>query len=103
MQEDRLWNENGSAAKITVKDWLKIDCIMLLSIIPVLGTIAAIIIYIVLAFDKSTAISIKNRIKADLIWMLIFFIISLVAIIVVLCLAMSMQITLPAMPNIPAL
>ncbi|MBE5934131.1 MAG: hypothetical protein E7263_12020 [Lachnospiraceae bacterium] len=82
MQEDILWNKNGGSATVIVKDWMKLDCVMLLSIIPIIGTIAAIIIYIVLAFHQNTAASIKSRIQANFIWLVIFLIISIIVAII---------------------
>lgn len=78
MQEGILWNKNGGSATMIVKDWMKLDCVMLLSVVPIIGTIAAIIIYVVLGFHRDTATSIKSRIQANLVWLLIFLIISLI-------------------------
>lgn len=89
MQEDTLWNKNGGSASVIVKDWLKLDCVMLLSIVPIIGTIAAIVIYIILAFHQSTAVSIKSRIQANLVWMLISLIISLIAALIISILMIS--------------
>ena len=89
MQEDTLWNKNGGSASVIVKDWLKLDCVMLLSIVPIIGTIATIIIYIILGFHHNTAISIKSRILANLVWLLILLIISLVAALIISILMIS--------------
>lgn len=83
MLEDTLWNKNGGSATIYVKDWMKLDCIMLLSIIPIIGTIAAIIIYVILGFHQGTAASIKSRIQANLAWLMIILIMSLIIVIVI--------------------
>lgn len=83
MQEDVLWNKNGGSATVIIKDWLKLDCVMLLSVIPIIGTIAAIIIYIVLGFHRNTAISIKSRIQANLVWLIVWLILSLIIAIVI--------------------
>lgn len=88
MQEDRLWNKNGGSAKITHKDWMKLDLLGLLFLIPIAGPIMFIGIYIFLYFHKDTAESIRSRIKASLIWMLIYAVIAIVIVVVALIIAM---------------
>lgn len=89
MQEDRLWNKNGGSAKITYKDWMKLDLLGLLLLIPIAGPIMLIGIYIFLYVHKDTAESIRSRIKASLIWMLIYVIIAIIIIAVVFVIAMA--------------
>ena len=81
MQENRLWNKNGSSAKITWKDWFKLDCLSFLLIIPILGPLLLLGIYLFLLLNKETAFSIRSRIKANLIWSVISLIVGLMAVI----------------------
>lgn len=69
--ETKLAAENGTSATVSVKHWLLLDCIQFLNIIPIIGTIAALVILLVIAFGGKSAISVKNRIIADLIWLVI--------------------------------
>ncbi|MEG0217934.1 MAG: hypothetical protein RR655_06415, partial [Raoultibacter sp.] len=66
--ETQLAPQNGTSATITIKEWLLLDCVSLLNLIPILGSIACIVIYAIIAFGSSTAISMKNRVLASLVW-----------------------------------
>ncbi len=66
--ENKLARLNGTSATIKVGDWLKADCISFLNLIPCIGSLAAIVIYFILAFSSKTAKSLKNRYVASLIW-----------------------------------
>lgn len=59
--------ENGLSAAVKVSDWIKLMCLSLLALIPVVGTIVYLILYLYLAFSQHTAESIKNYLKASLI------------------------------------
>jgi len=76
--EQRLAPQNGVSATVSIKDWIILDCIGFLNLIPILGNIAYIIIILVIAFGGSTAISLKNRVLATLIWVAIGIVISIV-------------------------
>ncbi|MEG2933279.1 MAG: hypothetical protein RR842_06830 [Gordonibacter sp.] len=76
--ETQLAPKNGTSATITIKEWLLLDCVSLLNIIPILGSIACIVIYAIIAFGSSTAISMKNRVLASLVWFAIWFVIALI-------------------------
>lgn len=69
--ETKLADENGTSAAVSVKNWLVLDCIQFLNIIPIIGTIAALVILLIIAFGGKSAVSVKNRIIADLIWLVI--------------------------------
>lgn len=83
--ENKLARQNGLSARVTLGDWLKIDCIGLLGVVvPGLGSLAAIIIYCIMAFGSKTAVSVRSRIIADLIWSGIGLVISIIMIVVIL-------------------
>ena len=67
----KIADENGTSATVGLKQWLVMDCIMFLNIIPVLGSLAALAIYLVLAFGNRAAPSMRYRIMASLIWCVI--------------------------------
>lgn len=69
--ESKLAASNGTSATVTIKDWLLYDCISLLNIIPIIGTIAALVIYAIIGFGSSAAPSMKNRVLASLVWLVI--------------------------------
>ncbi len=75
--EGKLLAQNGTSATVRVKDWLLLDCIALLNLIPILGSIACIVIYLIIAFGSSSAVSLKNRVLASLIWVAIWIVIML--------------------------
>ena len=77
-KNDELKRKSGLSGTIGVGTWMAVDAIALLSVIPVVGSIAALVIYIYLLAAKATAPSIKNRIAADLIWVLIALVLFLV-------------------------
>lgn len=66
--QDKIAEANGASATVGLKQWLLMDCIMFLNIIPIIGSIAALVIYLVIAFGSNTAPSMKYRIIASLIW-----------------------------------
>lgn len=69
--EQKMSENNGLSATVTIKDWLKLNCVSLLSLIPFVGPIVYLVLYFVIGFSDKTAISIKNNIKANIIWSLI--------------------------------
>ena len=69
--------KHGQSATMGAGTWMAFDCLALLNIIPVIGTIACIIIYIVLLVSSKTAPSLKNRIIANLIWIAIAIVASI--------------------------
>lgn len=73
--ETKLAAENGTSSTIKIKDWLLLDCIGLLNIIPILGSIAALVLYLIIAFSSGTSPSMKNRVLASFIWMIIWLVI----------------------------
>lgn len=77
-ENEKLANENGMSATVGIKQWLLLDLVSLLNIIPILGSVAAIIIYIVIAASDKTAPSMKYRIIMSLIWAAVFIVLSLI-------------------------
>lgn len=88
-KEDELKEKNGLSAHVSLKDWLKLDCLSFLIFIPVIGSILYLVIYILLAFKSDVSTSIKTRIKANLIWSGVVLVIF--AIVCVVCIAMSVS------------
>ena len=69
MNNPDLSYKNGDSATIGISDWLILDAISFLNIIPIAGTVACLVIYIVIAAKYETAPSVKNRIIASLVWL----------------------------------
>ncbi len=69
--ENKLARKNGTAAAVKLGDWMALDCIGFLNLIPLLGSIAALVIYLVIAFSSKTSYSVKTRVRANFIWALI--------------------------------
>ena len=80
--ESKLAPQNGVSATVSIKDWLLLDCIALLNIIPIVGSIVALILYIVIAFGSTTSVSMKNRVLASLLWLVIWTIVGLLVLFV---------------------
>lgn len=75
--ESQLASKNGVSATITIKDWLLLDCIGLLNVIPIIGSIVALILYLVIAFGSTTSVSMKNRVIATILWFVIWLAVGL--------------------------
>lgn len=61
--------KNGDSATVDVVDWLLLDVIGLLNIIPIVGTVVCLVLYIVIAANRETAPSVQNRIIVSFIWL----------------------------------
>ena len=68
LSEESLSSKNGLSAFISAGDWFKLWGIgFLLNLVPVVGSIASIVYYIVLLCRENTAASIRSYIKFKLI------------------------------------
>lgn len=67
-KEHALSARNGVSATVSFMDWLKFNCIGFLCFIPFIGGIAAIVIYLIIGFNRETAPSMSNCIKASLLF-----------------------------------
>lgn len=61
--------KNGDSATVSIGDWLLLDAIGLLNVIPIVGTVACLVLYIIIAANRETAPSVQNRIIVSLIWL----------------------------------
>ena len=59
--ENKMARVNGTSATMKLGDWLKVDCLSLLSLIPCIGTIAYFVILCILTFSSKTNKSLKAR------------------------------------------
>jgi len=66
--ESKLQMKNGVNAHVKIGDWMLVDCIGFLNIIPIVGSIAVLVIYLILAFGSKTAGPIKTRMQANFVW-----------------------------------
>lgn len=76
-----LAQRNGQSATITIGNWFLYDLIGLLNVIPIVGSIASLVIYIMIAVSKQTAPSMRNRCILDLIYSLIIFIVMIIVLV----------------------
>lgn len=74
----KLSEKNGTSATVSIWDWILLDLLSIINIVPIIGTIVWLIIYAVIAFGSKTSPSMKNRILANLAWFVIGLIIFLV-------------------------
>ena len=70
-KDNELTMTSGTSSTISIGTWMKFDAIKFLGLIPIVGTLAVLIIYCVILFGSETAPSIKNRMIATIIWMVI--------------------------------
>lgn len=90
--ENKMKRLNGVSAKITIGDWMKMDCLGYLNfLLPPLGTIAYIVIMFVLAFSSKTSSSMKARVQANLVWSAISVGLLVVTFIILIALGVSIS------------
>jgi len=77
-KEQKLSGNNGNSAAVKVKDWMLLDCLALLNLIPIVGTIVYLVIILIIGFGSKTAVSVKSRIKAALIWAAIWLVVAFI-------------------------
>ncbi len=87
--ETKMARINGTSATMKLGDWLKLDCLSFLTLIPCVGSIAYIVIYCILAFSSKTNKSLKARYQASLIWAAVGLALYLVLIIAVVAMGAS--------------
>ncbi len=88
--ENKMARVNGTSATMKLGDWMKVDCLGLLSLIPCIGSIAALVIYFILAFSSKTNKSLKARYQASLIWTGIILALYLILFIVIIAMGASL-------------
>lgn len=76
--EENLSAQNGQAAAIGIKNWILLMCLSFLSIIPFVGFIVYLVVWLVIAFRAETAVSIANFIKAGLLVAVVSLVVALV-------------------------
>ena len=81
-KEKEMAEKNGFSASVRLSDWIKLDCIGFLHLIPLVGSIAVIVIYVVLAFSDDVSESVKSRIKANLIWSVVSVVLCIIYIMI---------------------
>lgn len=79
--DEDLSYRNGDSSTVSVTDWLLLDAIMLLNLIPIVGSIAAIAVYVVIASTRATAPSVQTRIIVNFIWLGVWLILVLIGVV----------------------
>lgn len=75
---ERLSEKNGESATITALNWLALEALSLLSLIPYAGVIVFLILYIIIGVKATTAPSIRSYIKLNLIVSAIVVVIAII-------------------------
>lgn len=83
--DEKMSYRNGDSSTVGVLDWLLFDAIGILSIIPIVGPIAAIVLYVVIGSFRDSSPSVQNRIIVNFIWLGVW----LVALLVLAILGMA--------------
>lgn len=52
--------KNGESATVSVGDWVKFGLLGLLNLVPIVGSLALLVIYVMLAVNRDTAPSMRN-------------------------------------------
>ena len=100
-KEDEMSAKNGLSATMTIKDWIKYSLLGLLSAIPFVGTIAYLVIYLMLICSQDTNKSLRNYMLANLIISCVALILCVILIVLLLPINPG-QLTFPGVesPNI---
>ena len=80
--DERMADRNGVSATVSVRDWFLFDLLSLLNLIPIVGPLALIGIYIALACVRGTAPSVASRVIMSLIWIAVEVVIVAVVLLV---------------------
>lgn len=76
--DERLAERNGDSCTVSLRDWMLLGCLNLLALIPIIGALALIVLYIVLAANDGTSPSVRNYLVAALIWTAIWLVVAVV-------------------------
>jgi len=76
--EQKLAYQNGVSATVSIKDWLLLDCLSLLNLIPILGSIVYLVLILMIGLGSTSARSMRNRVIASLIWMIVWTVIGVI-------------------------
>lgn len=87
-----LSSQNGDSATISIKNWIVLQLISLLSVIPIVGSVVVLVLYIILAFRNDVAPSLANYLKAMLIISAVVLAITVVICVIVCLVIISISI-----------
>lgn len=79
--DEEVSARNGCSATIGMKEWLAIWALNFVSVIPIIGFIVYLIIFIKLGWGEGTAPSLANQIKLNLIISLIVALVVILAVV----------------------
>ena len=80
--DDNLTFQDGASATISVKSWFLLHLLGLFNLIPLVGFIVWLVIYLLIGFSSETAPSIRNYIKLQFIFCLIGIVLAIILVIV---------------------
>lgn len=69
--DEKLAFKNGDSSTLSVGDWFLFSLLGLLNLVPIAGTIAYVVLLVVIAVNKETAPTLKNFIVVLFIWLLV--------------------------------
>lgn len=78
--DDNLIFRDGASATISMMTWFRLHLLSLFTLVPLIGPIVWLIIYIIIGIREETAPSIRNYIKLQLIITVVVFIFGIIAV-----------------------
>lgn len=85
LSNDAVSARNGVSGTLGMKEWFAVWALNLVSMIPIIGLIVYLIIFIKLGWGKNTAPSLANQIKFNLLMSII--VLALVIVALIICVA----------------
>lgn len=101
MNNPDLSYKNGDSATVGIGDWLLLDAIGFLNLIPIVGTVACLVLYIIIAASRETAPSVQNRIIVSLIWLGVWVLVLLLFCLLVMAGVLNVGWLPEALRNLP--
>lgn len=93
--DDNLIFQAGSSATITMKTWLLLHLLGFFNLIPIVGSIVWLVIYLMIGFRAETAPSIQNYIKLQVIFSVIGIVLAIIMTLVAVSLMPAMTSQIP--------
>lgn len=94
--DDNLTFQAGTSATITMKTWFFLRLLSLFNLIPLVGTIVWLVIYIWIGFRAETAPSIQNYIKLQVIFTAVWMVLSIILTLIAVSIMPALMLLLPS-------
>lgn len=80
-EDDNLTFQDGTSATISLKTWFLFHLLSLFNLIPIIGFIIWIVIFLWIGLRQETAPSIRNYVKLQLIFVAVSLVVAMILII----------------------